>query len=31
MADRLDAIGGILHVRRAPGTGTSVRGSIRLA
>ena len=31
MADRLDAIGGELEVRSAPGEGTSVRGVIRLA
>ncbi len=31
MADRLDAIGGELDVRSAPGEGTSVRGVIRLA
>jgi signal transduction histidine kinase len=30
MADRLDAIGGTLHVRSAPGTGTLVHGEIRL-
>ena len=30
MADRLDAIGGELEVRSAPGEGTSVRGVIRL-
>jgi signal transduction histidine kinase len=31
MADRLDAIGGRLDVRSAPGQGTSVRGVIRLS
>jgi signal transduction histidine kinase len=30
MADRLDAIGGTLDVRSVPGTGTLVRGEIRL-
>jgi signal transduction histidine kinase len=28
MADRLDSIGGSLHVRSAPGAGTSVSGSV---
>jgi len=30
MADRLDAIGGVLHVQSAPGIGTAVRGEITL-
>ncbi|MDP9302187.1 MAG: histidine kinase [Actinomycetota bacterium] len=30
MADRLDAIGGELQVRSAPGSGTTIRGRIRL-
>jgi signal transduction histidine kinase len=28
MADRLDAIGGSLEVRSAPGSGTTIAGSI---
>jgi signal transduction histidine kinase len=31
MADRLGAIGGSLHVRSAPGQGTTVSGEIPLA
>jgi signal transduction histidine kinase len=31
MADRLDAIGGALDIRSAPGDGTSVRGVIQLS
>ena len=31
MADRLDAIGGTLHVRSAPGEGTVVTGSVPVA
>jgi signal transduction histidine kinase len=31
MADRLDAIGGTLDIRSAPGEGTSVRGEIMVA
>jgi signal transduction histidine kinase len=30
MADRLDAIGGTLDIRSAPGSGTTVRGEIGL-
>jgi signal transduction histidine kinase len=28
MADRLDAIGGTLHITSTPGAGTSVSGSV---
>ena len=31
MADRLDAIGGTLHVRSAPGQGTTIAGSVPIA
>jgi signal transduction histidine kinase len=30
MADRLDAIGGVLEVRSAPGAGTTVSGRLRV-
>jgi signal transduction histidine kinase len=30
MADRIDAIGGALDIRSAPGQGTRVQGEIKL-